>query len=127
MKVNPKIKEVIDEIAKETVIHFNSDKSFKVSKLRKLYRFFKNNLTEEEQLYIIYHILENIHYKNILVDPETLITVSNIKLRYIFFIVVSVIFVMVVFAILFKTNPTLNHILEIFSNVISIIKFAGDK
>jgi len=122
MKVNPKIKEVIDEIAKEAVNHFNSDNKFKVSRLRKIYKFFKTNLTEDEQLYIVAYVLESLHYKNTLVDPETLITASNIKLRFIFFIVISIIFIMIVFAILFKTNSSLNFIVDTFNHIFSAIQ-----
>jgi sugar-specific transcriptional regulator TrmB len=124
MKVNPKIKEVLDEISKETVVFFNTDSPIKKSKLRKIYRFFKRNLTEEEQLYVINYLLENIHYKNVLIDPETLIITSNIKLRFIFSIVVSTIIVMVVFAMLFNTNSSLNFVVEVLKNLLSAINFA---
>jgi hypothetical protein len=124
MKVNPRIKEVLDEISKETVVFFNTEFPDKrIAKLRKIYRFFRNNLTEEEQLYVINYLLENIHYKNILIDPDTLITASNIKLRYVFSIVVSTIVVMIVFAILFRTNSSLNFIVEVLENLLSAIKF----
>jgi hypothetical protein len=122
MKVNPKIKEAIDEIAKETVNHFNTDKTFHAIRIRKLYRLFKSQLTEEEQLFIVIYFLENLHYKNTLVDPETLITASNIKLRTIFFIMISVIFIMVAFALLFKSNPSLNIVLETFSHIFEAIR-----
>jgi hypothetical protein len=124
MKVNPKIKEVIDEIAKEAVNHFNTDKAFHAVRIRKLYRLFRSQLTEEEQLFIVMYFLESLHYKNTLVDPETLITASNIKLRTIFFIVISVIFIMIAFALLFKTNSSLNFISDIFSHVIAAIQLA---
>jgi hypothetical protein len=124
MKVNPKIKETLDEIAKETINHFNSDKAFHAVKIRKLYRLFISQLTEEEQLFVIIYLLESLHYKNTLVDPETLITASNIKLRTIFFTVISIIFIMVAFALLFKTNSSLNFISDTFSHVLAAIQLA---
>jgi hypothetical protein len=124
MKVNPKIKETLDEIAKETINHFNSDKAFHAVKIRKLYRLFISQLTEEEQLFVVIYLLESLHYKNTLVDPETLITASNIKLRTIFFTVISIIFIMVAFALLFKTNSSLNFISDTFSHVLAAIQLA---
>jgi hypothetical protein len=122
MKVNPKIKETLDEIAKESINYFNSDKTFHAIKIRKLYKLFRSQLTEEEQLFVVIYLLENLHYKNSLTDPETLITASNIKLRTIFFTVISVIFVMIVSALLFKTNSSLNFISDTFSHVLAAIQ-----
>jgi hypothetical protein len=122
MKVNPKIKETLDEIAKESVNHFNSDKAFHAVKIRKLYRLFRSQLTEEEQLFVVIYLLESLHYKNTLVDPETLITASNIKLRTIFFIVISVIFIMITFGLIFKTNSSLNFISDTFSHILTAIQ-----
>jgi hypothetical protein len=122
MKVNPKIKETLDEIAKEAVNHFNSDKAFHAVRIRKLYRLFRSQLTEEEQLFVVIYLLESLHYKNTLVDPETLITASNIKLRTIFFIVISVIFIMITFGLIFKTNSSLNFISDTFSHILTAIQ-----
>jgi hypothetical protein len=124
MKVNPKIKETLDEIAKESVNHFNSDKAFHAVRIRKLYRLFRSQLTEDEQLFIVIYLLESLHYKNTLIDPETLITASNIKLRTIFFIVISVIFIMIAFGLIFKTNSSLNFISDTFSHILSAIQLA---
>lgn len=119
MIVNRKIKEMFKEISVETVKYMNS-KDTERKYIRRLLNIFKTQLNEEEQIFIVKTILEFIHYKNIVIDPDTIITAANIKLRTYFFIFVLIIIGMFTVAILFKTNESLNEIVPLILNVLRV-------
>lgn len=121
MIVNKKIKEMFKEISSETIKYMNSKDSER-KYIRRLLNIFKTQLNEEEQIFIVKTILEFIHYKNVVTDPDTIITAANIKLRTYFFIFVLIIIGMFTGAILFKTNESLN---EIVSLILNVLKVAG--
>lgn len=120
MIVNRKIKEMFKEISVETVKYMNS-KDTERKYIRRLLNIFKTQLNEEEQIFIVKTILEFIHYKNIVIDPDTIITAANIKLRTYFFIFVLIIIGMFTVAILFKTNESLNEIVPLILNVLRVM------
>jgi len=119
MIVNKKIKEMFKEISSETIKYMNSKDSER-KYIRRLLNIFKTQLNEEEQIFIVKTILEFIHYKNIVTDPDTIITTANIKLRTYFFIFVLTIIGMLTGAILFKTNESLNEIVSLILNVLKV-------
>ena len=120
MLVNKKIKETLDEISSKAIEYTNlPDKERKY--LKRLLNIFYKNLTEDDQLFILKLLLEQIYYKNIITDPDNIIQIHNIKLKtitYIFFLVVAL---MIIGALTFRVNEGLNSILDIFENVIKIL------
>lgn len=121
MIVNKKIREVIKEISAQTIAYMNSeDKERKY--LRSLLKIYKKNLTEDEQIFILKYLLEFVHYKNITIDPENIITMNNIKLRHYFLVLLLVFgFIIITLIILFQTNALIN----ILEQAIKFFKFLG--
>lgn len=120
MIVNPTVKMIYKEIAAATVSHGNStDKDRKYH--RRLVKIFKENFNEEEQIYLLKLMFEQLSYKNIITDPDNIITLHNIKLRsytYLFFLTVAG---MIVASILFKTNESIGSIVTVIQNVLKML------
>lgn len=109
MNVNPKIKLMLAEIAEQSIKYANS-KDERKKYQRKLLKLFKQSMSEDEQLYVFNTILEEISYKNIIADPENMLTVGNIKLRTHFMIFVMSIIVLLLASYLFGTNDEIKAI-----------------
>lgn len=109
MNVNPKIKLMLAEIAEQSIKYANS-KDERKKYQRKLLKLFKQSMSEDEQLYVLNTILEEISYKNIIADPENMLTVGNIKLRTHFMIFVMSIIVLLLVSYLFGTNEEIKVI-----------------
>lgn len=119
MKVNPLIRLTLEEISKASVATANEpDKNYK--HLRRFANLFKSHLTEEEQIFLIKLVLEQIHYRSVMVDPDNLLILSNIKLRTYMFIFVLSTAAMIIGAVLFKTNSTLNGFVEMMGRLIKL-------
>ena len=119
MKVNPKIRAVLDEIAKDAVTHANTPaKNYK--HCRRLLRVFSSTLTEQERIYIVSMLFEMVHYKNVMVDPDNLLTISNIKLRTILFTFLLGMVFLVSGAVLFRSNHSLNGIMNMIDGFMKI-------
>lgn len=120
MIVNPMLKLIFKEISSQTVTYMNfPDKERKYTK--RILKIFKEQLTEEEQIYILTSIAVNLHYRTIVTDPDNVLTLHTIRLRnitYMFFLVLTL---MVSGAVLFKTNSALNGILDMFGNVFKLL------
>ena len=99
MIVNKKIKDALKEITEQNVKYMNTpDKERKY--LVRLLGVFKNTLTEQEQIFIFKIILEQIHYRNIITDPDNIVQIHNIKLKtitYVFLLTVIVILLVAAF------------------------------
>lgn len=122
MIVNPKIKELFLEINKESISYANTpDKERKY--LRRLLHIFKNKLTENEQLYIFKLIIEFIHYKNIIADPDNILQLHNINMRTYTYIMFLAIIVILVIAGIFDFNDSGFSIMSIFNNIVKILTF----
>lgn len=122
MIVNPKIKELLIEIEKKSISYANTpDKERKY--LKRLLDIYKTNLTENEQLYIFKIIIELLHYKNIITDPDNIIQLHNIKLRTYTYIMFLIIIIMLVAAGIFKLNDSIANIFTIFNNIFKILTF----
>ncbi|EKD89538.1 MAG: hypothetical protein ACD_33C00045G0005 [uncultured bacterium] len=90
MIVNPKIKEVLNEIAK-TSIEFGNVKDERKNYLKRILYIYKTRLSDEEQLFIFTYLLDHVHFKNIATDPDTVLLMHNVKLRtyaFIFFLII---------------------------------------
>ena len=109
MNVNPKIKLMLAEIAEQSIKYANT-KDERKKYQRKLLKLFKQSMSEDEQLYVFNTILEEISYKNIIADPENMLTVGNIKLRTHFMIFVMSIIVLLLASYLFGTNDEIKAI-----------------
>lgn len=120
MIVNKKIKEALKEITEQNVKYMNTpDKERKY--LVRLFGVFKNTLTEQEQIFIFKIILEQIHYRNIITDPDNIVQIHNIKLKTITYVFLLTVIVILLVAALFKVNESLNGILDMFGNVLKLL------
>lgn len=120
MNVNPKIKLMLAEIAEQSIKYANS-KNERKKYQRKLLRLFKESMSEDEQLYVLNNILEEISYKNIIADPENMLTVGNIKLRSHFMIFVMSVIVLLLGSYLFGTNEEIKTIGDSLGKLLKIL------
>ena len=120
MLINKKIKETFKEITEQDVKYMNMpDKERKY--LKRLLNVFKNHLSDEEQLFLFKVILEQMHYRNLITDPDNIVQIHNIKLKtitYVFFLTVVLILLI---AALFKVNDSLNGLISMFGNVLKLL------
>ena len=120
MIVNKKIKDALKEITEQNVKYMNTpDKELKY--LVRLLGVFKNTLTEQEQIFIFKIILEQIHYRNIITDPDNIVQIHNIKLKTITYVFLLTVILILLVAALFKVNESLNGILDMFGNVLKLL------
>jgi len=119
MRVNPKIRDTLKEISTQAIAHANTP-SPDYKHLRRLLRVYDKHLSEEERIFLFKTMLEFVHYRNVMVDPDNLLVLSNIKLRTYVFIFVLVTFGMLIAAALFKTNSALNGLLEVAGRFIKL-------
>lgn len=120
MKINPQIRETLNEVSKSALEQTNTKQSVDYKHMRRILKVFKTHLTEEEQLYIFKTTMELIHYRNVMVDPDNLLVLSNIKLRTYMFIFMLSTLTLVIAAVLFKTNSTLNGLIEFIARLVKI-------
>ena len=109
----------MDEIAKDAVTHANTPaKNYR--HYRRLLQLFNSSLNDQERIYIVSIIFEMIHYKNVMVDPDNLLTISNIKLRTILFTFLLGMVFLVSGAVLFRSNHSLNGIMNMIDGFMKI-------
>jgi len=120
MNVNPKIKLMLAEIAEQSIKYANT-KDERKKYQRKLLRLFKQSMSEDEQLYVFNNLLEEISYKNIIADPENMLTVGNIKLRSHFMIFVMSVIVLLLASYLFGTNDEIKAIGDGLGKLLTIL------
>ena len=119
MRVSPKIRDTLKEISTQAIVHANTP-SPDYKHLRRLLRVYDKHLSEEERIFLLKTMLEFVHYRSVMVDPDNLLVLSNIKLRTYVFIFVLVTFGMLIAAALFKTNSALNGLLEVAGRFIKL-------
>ncbi len=120
MRINPKIRATFTEISKEAIDQSNSIQDSDYKYLRRMLRVYKTHLTEEEQLYLLKTALELIHYRNIMVDPDNLLIISNIRLRTYMFIFLLSLITLITAAILFRSNGPVNGLVEFLARLVKI-------
>ena len=109
MRVNRRIKETLSEISKETIkLHNEPDQQLRY--LRRIVSIYQGHLTEEERIFIVKYFLELLHYRNLSIDPDNMLTISNIRIRTIFFVFICTVIAMIFAAALFKTNTSILHL-----------------
>lgn len=89
MIINKKINDTLAEITVKSIEYSNNPESKRLY-MKRMLKIFNESLSEEERIFIVAYMLDNLHYKNILIDPETMLTANNIKLRS-FFLIFTVI------------------------------------
>lgn len=115
MLVTENIKSTFKDIGQQTVNYLNKpDDCRKYHK--RLLKIFRENLTEEEQLFVMKALFEHVHYKNIVTDPDNVILLHNIKLRTMLMGFLGTTIVLIISAILFKTNDSLNNLVQMIGN-----------
>lgn len=122
MKVNPKIRELLTEISKESIEYANSsDEQYRY--IRRFLNIFNNQLSLDEKIYLVSAILEFVHYRNITTDHDTLMILADIKLKTFMGMATVTVFLMVIAAVLFRTNEGLNRIVDLlleFTKILSL-------
>ncbi len=83
MIVNKEIKDTLKEISAQAVAYGN-EKDAERKYYKRMAYVFANVLTEDERIFLTKHILTSLHYRSVVIDPETLMTISNMKIRTIF-------------------------------------------
>ena len=120
MMISKKIKETFKEITEQNVKYMNMpDKERKY--LKRLLNVFKNNLNDEEQLFLFKVILEQMHYRNLITDPDNIVQIHNIKLKTITYVFVLTVVIILLVAALFKVNDSLNGLISMFGNVLKLL------
>jgi len=109
----------LQEISEKSVEHANTV-SQDYRYIRRLLKVYDQHLTEEERIFLFKTVMEFIHYRSVMVDPDNLLILSNIKLRTYMFIFMLSTLTLLIGAILFKTNTALNGILEMIANFTKI-------
>lgn len=107
MKISPVIKQVFEEIAAASIESANNPDSSRTH-TRKMLNIFLNKLNHEEQLFIFTYILNNLHFKNLLMDDDNLLKINNIKLRTVMFVFILTGILFVSILLVFKQNSILN-------------------
>ena len=120
MIVSKKIKETFKEITEQNVKYMNMpDKERKY--LKRLLNIFKNHLSDEEQLFLFKIILEQMHYRNLITDPDNIVQIHNIKLKTITYVFFLTVILILLIAALFKVNDSLNGLISMFGNVLKLL------
>ena len=120
MLINKKIKETFKEITEQDVKYMNMpDKERKY--LKRLLNVFKNHLSDEEQLFLFKIILEQMHYRNLITDPDNIVQIHNIKLKTITYVFVLTVVIILLVAALFKVNDSLNGLISMLGNVLKLL------
>ncbi len=120
MIVNPMLKIIFKEIARQSVSYANTPDKERKYMLR-LLRIFKEHLTEEEQLFLLKMLFENLSYKNIITDPDNVIQLHNIKLRSYAFIGFIATIIMFIASGLFRTNDSMANLLTAIGNIFKLL------
>lgn len=109
MIVSKKLNDLFKEISTKTTEYGNSENN-KQKYIRKIVSVFMNTLTEDERVFITWYIFENLHYRSLLIDPETMLSVNNIQLKTILFVAAITIIIMIIFSIAFDKNSVFGKI-----------------
>ena len=122
MLVNPEIKLVLAEIAERSVDLANRPDERK-KYVRRLVDFYVNKLSDDEKLFIAMVLCEQLAFKNIIVDPDNIIAIHNVKLRAYLFMAIMAAVLMVIGAALFRTNDSINDVVGFFDKIITMLAF----
>lgn len=113
MRTNPRIKQTLSEIAKESV-SLHNDPERQTKHIRRMVKMFDKHLSEEEKIFLVTYLMDMLHYRNLSIDPDNMLTISNIRIRTIFFVFICTVVLMIAAAALFKTNTSVMHLGNMF-------------
>lgn len=121
MIINPKIRELLSEISKESIKHANTHRESR-RYLQRLISIYIRKLDAKEQEYILAALLRELSHKQEYLDPDTLILQNNLKIKYVLYCAgasIGVIFNMAAVYSLVTDNTSViskvfKHILELF-------------
>lgn len=121
MIINPKIRELLSEISKESIKHANT---YSVNRryLQRLISIYIRKLDAKEQEYLLAVLLRELSHKRESLDPDTLILQNNLKIKHVLYCAGSAIAIIFSIAIAYSvvTDNTstigeiFKHILELF-------------
>lgn len=120
MIVNKQLNEVFKEIAKNSVA-FSNTPSVHYPYLRKLLRVYKTHLTEQEQIYLLSLIMENLNYRNVMTDPDTMFLNNNIKIRTYFVIFLMTLGFVFITAFFFGASGLRESIVDTFNSIVKLM------
>lgn len=120
MIVNPRLKELFAEIAEQANKYLNQ-RDDKKKYVRRLVKLYTTKLSEEEQIYVMSQVLDQLSYRSIVVDPDNLIALNNVKHRTYFVIFILTVLGMLAAAALFKTNSAINEIVVMMNKILTMI------
>lgn len=115
MLVNKDLTKFLTTLADESIKSSNNEDLNRAS-LKRALVFFKRRLTEEEQLILLKIVYENLHYKNIVTDPDNVLTLHTIRMKNVTYVFLMIIFILVIAAILFSTNQSLMNFVSVLQN-----------
>lgn len=120
MIVNKSIKQTFKDIAIASELNGNTKDSSRTY-LKRLLHIFNTKLTDEERILVTKYLFENLHYKNIITDPDNIIQLNNIRLRNIsYYFLLAIVSVIGVAGIL-GVSARLNIIIESFQHVFKLL------
>lgn len=121
MIVNPKIKLILAEIAESSIRYANKrDEGRRYN--RKLLKLFKERLSEDEQLYVMRVVLEQLSYRTIVTDPDNIITIGNVKLRTQFMVFILSSAFLILASYLFGSN---NEVKTTIDSILKVLRVIG--
>lgn len=115
MLVNKDLTKFLTALADESIKSSNNE-DLNRANLKRALVFFKRRLTEEEQLILLKIVYENLHYKNIVTDPDNVLTLHTIRMKNVTYVFLMIIFILVIAAMLFSTNQSLMNFVSVLQN-----------
>lgn len=115
MLVNKDLTKFLTTLADESIKSSNNE-DLNRANLKRALVFFKRRLTEEEQLILLKIVYENLHYKNIVTDPDNVLTLHTIRMKNVTYVFLMIIFILVIAAMLFSTNQSVMNFVSVLQN-----------
>ena len=115
MLVNKDLSKFLTALADESIKSSNNE-DLNRANLKRALVFFKRRLTEEEQLILLKIVYENLHYKNIVTDPDNVLTLHTIRMKNVTYVFLMIIFILVIAAMLFSTNQSVMNFVSVLQN-----------
>lgn len=120
MIINPVLKAALDAIAQAS-IRYHNNPALHDRYIKRILKVYDQHLSQEERVYVFYSLLELVHYRNLAVDPDNMITISNVRIRTLFFVFVATIIAMVLAAVLFKPDSAVGNVLPLIMNFFKMV------
>lgn len=120
MFINPSIKKTLKEIAAQAITYANStDVSRRY--YRRMLKIFKEQLSEDEQIFLMKTLFEALHYKHIVTDPDNVLQIHNVRMRTYLLIALLMAGLIILAAVVFSTNESLSDISAALANIMKML------